>query len=196
MAQSAAQLAAKMNRYATTIPRVNKRAVESSALLMKDTALAELDKVAPRRKVNVGRSGSRLGVRYDVKGIGNPTALVRATGPWQIVENDTRAHVIAAARLGTKNAIRARTGEIALSGGGVRFGRLLPTTRTTRSGAVQQRAGKRALTINGSVRAYAFHRGTKGRHPWRKAVDKATPKLVEQFRRGHRAALVETFAGN
>lgn len=57
------------------------------------------------RLSGVGLRGARVGARYDVKGIGNPTALVRATGPMQLLERDTSAHVILPRRRRGKRAI-------------------------------------------------------------------------------------------
>jgi hypothetical protein len=46
------------------------------------------------RLSGVGRKGAKLSVGFDMKGSGNPTALVRARGPYHLIESDTKAHVI------------------------------------------------------------------------------------------------------
>ncbi len=48
---------------------------------------------SPGRLRNVGKKGARLGVKVTVRGgAGNAVGVVRATGPWQIIEFDTKAH--------------------------------------------------------------------------------------------------------
>ena len=42
----------------------------------------------------VGKRGAKLGASFDVRGGANPTGYVRATGPWQLIENDTKARRI------------------------------------------------------------------------------------------------------
>ena len=46
------------------------------------------------RLSGVGKKGAKVGARYDVKGSTNPTALITATGPMQLIERDTKAHTI------------------------------------------------------------------------------------------------------
>lgn len=60
----------------------------------------------------VGKRGAKIGVRYDVAG---DTALVRATGPFQLIERDTKAHRIPKVR-----GARARKRVVAIPGVGVR----------------------------------------------------------------------------
>jgi hypothetical protein len=42
----------------------------------------------------VGTRGARLNVRYDIRGTTHPIALVRATGPFHLIESDTKPHEI------------------------------------------------------------------------------------------------------
>lgn len=43
----------------------------------------------------VGKAGARLGVQVRTVGSGSATtALVKATGPWQFLENDTKRHAV------------------------------------------------------------------------------------------------------
>ena len=72
------------------MPETARKAVESAALVTKRTILDG----SPARLRGVGTRGARLGVRYDVKGEQNPVAIVKAVGPWQLIENNTRAHDI------------------------------------------------------------------------------------------------------
>lgn len=92
-----------------------KRAVGAAALVVKDRVEREASRsgVTPRQSKIAGRVWR--GVRYDIKGRHNPTALVRALPPAHLVNNDTNPHVIAA-RKATKN--RRRKGSKAMSWSG------------------------------------------------------------------------------
>lgn len=60
----------------------------------------------------VGKKGAKVGVRYDILG---DKALVRATGPFQLIERDTKAHRIPKVR-----GARARKRIVVIPGVGVR----------------------------------------------------------------------------
>jgi hypothetical protein len=67
------------------------------------------------RLSGVGLRGARVGARYDVRGVENPVALVRATGPYHLLERDTRAHGIAPRKRRRTRALRFRDGTFAAS---------------------------------------------------------------------------------
>lgn len=72
--------------------------------------------VSPSRLRNVGTKGARLGVRVVPSGgFGQAQALISGTGPWPIIEYDTKAHRIAPKRRGGKKALRFPSGEFARS---------------------------------------------------------------------------------
>lgn len=103
-----AQVARRMSKLAREVREAEKTAVNRASLEAKTVHLAELHKVVPSGRLrNVGRSGTRLGVRYDVKGATNPTALLRATGPWHLVENPIQAHTIKV-RTRRRGGVRAK----------------------------------------------------------------------------------------
>lgn len=88
-----ASVAARMQKVGLEVQRADRVAANAAALAAKTVLLASLDTaVSGRRLSRVGRNGARLGVRYDVKGVGSPTALVRATGPWHLIENPIKPH--------------------------------------------------------------------------------------------------------
>lgn len=100
------QAAARLNRLAVEIEQAGRKAVSKGALDAKNALLASLDNAASGRRLrNVGKSGAKLGVRYDVKGTSNPTALVRATGPWHLIENPSKPHTITPRKRGGFKAI-------------------------------------------------------------------------------------------
>jgi len=89
------KVAAGLIAAGTAISRARSQAIRNAALKAKNVQLDELDKVSRTRSLrNVGKKGAKLGVRYDIKGTKNPTVLVTANGPWQLIEGDTKAHRI------------------------------------------------------------------------------------------------------
>lgn len=82
-----------MSRLTREVKNAEKSAVNRASLEAKTIHLAELRTVAPSGRLrNVGKSGAKLNVRYDVTGT---TSLLRATGPWHLIENPIKAHPIA-----------------------------------------------------------------------------------------------------
>lgn len=87
--------ALRLRKIAAEVEKAQRSAVSHAALEAKTAHLDALRRVVPSARLrNVGKSGARLGVRYDIKGTQNPTALVRATGPWHLIENPIKAHEI------------------------------------------------------------------------------------------------------
>ena len=94
----------------------------------------------------VGKKGAKIGVRYEF--LGNK-ALVRATGPFHLIERPTKAH-----RIDQKQSVSG-----------------LPLVD-----ASGQDVRRRYVVIPGvGVRAWANHPGTQGKHPWAKGVAAAVP---------------------
>lgn len=119
----------------------------------------------------------KIGVRDDVKGKLNATAIVRYTGPAHLINNPTRQHFIGAKALGTRNSLRQKSrnvGTLAAFGG---------SNRGAFGGFREVKNGKRALTIGGNARAYAFHPGTKGKRFFQDARKNAAVSAPEAFRK-------------
>lgn len=93
----------KVAKFPANVTLANRVGVEAAALAVKTAVLAELGGVT--RLSGVGRKGAKIGVRYDVRGAANPTALVRATGPFHLIERDTKPHTIPKRR-GKSNRLR------------------------------------------------------------------------------------------
>lgn len=171
-------LAAKLNRAATAIARADKTAVERTALKIKRAAEVERNRAvgSDGRMSNVGRSGARLGVRYDLRAGQNPSAVVRATGPWQLVENNTRSHLVTSRYARGTRARRSRAGL---------FGPQQP-------GAL--RGGRRAVILTPwGYRRYARHPGTRGKRPWKNSLERSTRNLDNEAARPFRDALGAVF---
>ena len=164
--RSAAELARKLNAAGTTVVRANRTQVERVAIKVKRTAESERNRAvgSDGRMSNVGRNGARLGVRYDLSGnLANPSAVVRATGPWQLVENPSRPHVVTSRYAGSTRARRSRAG----IAGPVQPGAL--------------RGGRRAVILTPwGYKRHARHPGTRGKRPWHKAIDRAGRNLKDE----------------
>lgn len=90
---SATEAAGKFTRLAGELREIPNEAVGAAALHVKRSVLA----VAPARLRGVGKRGAKLGVTYRVRNAvatGEAYALVRAQGPWQLVEHRTSPHTI------------------------------------------------------------------------------------------------------
>lgn len=166
-----------MSRWAAGVLVVDKRTIGVVALKSKQLFLAGLMAVRPSRRLrNVGKAGARLGVTYDIKGAGNPTALIRATGPWQLgVESPTKAHVIQPRGVGGSRAARSSTS--ALFDG--------------------KPFGSPSLLFNdGEHRHGVFHPGTTSApKPWQKTKPIVKAKSVEWYRDAQRAEMARIFTG-
>lgn len=86
------RIAAKYLRIARSADVSGRRTLAKAALAAKTTYLHGLDThgVASHRLRGVGAHGAAVGVRYEV-GVEADAAMIHATGPWQLVENDTSA---------------------------------------------------------------------------------------------------------
>lgn len=105
---SASQVAARLEKAGGAIRKAQLQAVKNAALVLKNANRAG----APARLRNVGRNGAALGVSFRVTGGANPTAVGRATGPWPIIENNTKPHIIVPKRKRAGGGLRLPDGGI------------------------------------------------------------------------------------
>lgn len=161
-------------RAAREIALANRTAISDAALILKRSIEKERDHAvgADGRLSGVGKRGAKLGVGYDIKGTNNPTALLQARGPWQLVERDVQPHIVGAKSLGTRASIRKRAG-----GGRGAFAGLKP------------RAGAKALAFGGLYRATARHPGTRGKQPWQRGIDAGYDPALRRLQTVYRHAL-------
>jgi hypothetical protein len=103
-----AQFAQKITNLATVTQRRQTMIVNEGALLAKTIILAEAAAkgVSPTSKI----AGGKWGVRYDVRGFNNPSALVKVYGPFHLVDGPTKPHTI-----GPRTRGRRRSGKQAVS---------------------------------------------------------------------------------
>lgn len=184
-----ARIQAQSLRMAAEIADASRSACAAALLEVKGSVERERKRVTSTGRLrNVGSSGALLGVRFDVKGKRNPTGLIRATGPWQLVENDTQRHFIVAKGLGERSTRAVRAGRASRAGTITAFG---GQARGIFGGVGAK--GKRALVIGGMPRAYAAHPGTRGRQPFKKGVEAGVPKAIEVVNKAHTTAILKGF---
>lgn len=115
MADTVTQFLAKTAKMGTELGTLQHRTVEIAVLTVKKSVETQMQVagVDNGRLSGVGKRGAKIGARYDF--VGPNTAIVRATGPFHLLERDTKAHRIPKVR-GT----RARKRVVVIPGVGVR----------------------------------------------------------------------------
>lgn len=179
-----AQFAAKMRELPTQVERATESAVSKAALRMTLAARASIAAASggDSRLSGVGKSGAKVGARYKIKrSQHNPSALVSAEGPLQLIERDTKAH-----------------GELP-KGVGKAQGR----TKAARYAAKQNLydalfgsggfAGTTPLSTPYGPRYRVQHPGTRGKHPFERAIDHTSPSTPEVFQREIHEAMARIF---
>lgn len=164
--------------YRLSLPEAARDAVDASAKVM--TRIIQAG--APARLSGVGKNGASLGIRQHKSGsFAQPQTVLKASGPWQLIEHNTRPHIIVSRKLGGS---RRRRTNLA-SGLFVRAsGRRVTTTRRGERGAIRTPQG---------LRAYAQHPGTRGKHVWKKGVERGTPAATLAFAKVMRTDLKRQF---
>lgn len=156
-------------RLAAELAAMPRRGVERGSLEMKKAVISERDKAvgSDGRMSGVGRNGASLNARYDIRAArGGATSIVRATGPWQLIERRTVPHLILSRYAGGSRRSRARLAEVSI----INTGR----ARLRRRGAIN---------IPGiGWRAYARHPGTPGKRPFAKGVNAGEPRALAVMR--------------
>ncbi len=104
---SLTQFAAKMATAPAQFDAAKKKMVTAAALAITTTVRGEIAAATKgsSRLSGVGRKGVKVGAGYDVKGTANPTAIVQARGPLQLIERNTKAHPIRPRRRGGRLAL-------------------------------------------------------------------------------------------
>jgi hypothetical protein len=106
-------------RLPEELSKAQRRGVQKGALTVTRAMRDEVRAVTggDSRLSGVGRRGAKIGARYDIKGQREPTAIIRATGPAQLVEHDTKPHEIRPRRRrgGKAKALRFADGAFARS---------------------------------------------------------------------------------
>lgn len=172
---SAAQLAAKLEKAGENLAD-GEPAVQRASMHMKRSIERSRDKVTGDGRLS-GVGNAKLGVRFDLKtgSRGTATSLMRALGPWQLIEYDTRS-----------------AGRVTGKRGKVKRGR----TKKEKAKAYRQDLlyvfggrgglkGVKPVYWEGAPHAFASFRDgpTKGQYPWKKGADKGEKGAVEEIRK-------------
>lgn len=121
------QFAAKMHRTADGMRRAPQQITTRAAQAVKRSAQTQLAIAAPRGRLNVGKRGAKVGVRYDLRS--DTEAVVRMTGPAHLLERDTKAHRIPREKVGRGRRQRTNTKRIVIPNVGVRMSAQHPGTK-------------------------------------------------------------------
>lgn len=147
-----------MGKAATELARANRPALIKSATILKDEALKRLP--ASKKLRNMGKSGAKIGVRYDIRS--DTYAEVKATGPLHILDNATKPHDIARKKPDYGPG-SGRGGGVRLSDGRVRRTVKHPGTKGKKTFEKGMEAGKpAALTALRNAHIDAMKRGLAG----------------------------------
>jgi hypothetical protein len=116
------QFLVKIAAASSALSKAQDTAVAAAALAMKRTIEASRNRAvgSDGRLSHVGTTGAKLGLGYALTGAGaTRQALMRARGPWQLVEERTSPHTIGGTRSSAR-ARRKRSGFLAFPDGNVR----------------------------------------------------------------------------
>lgn len=185
--RSAAQLASKLDGFARTVPDANLAATKAAAQLVKDATLqrARTASGGDLKLSKVGKTGGRLNVHYRVDGKVSANAVVRAVGPWQLVENRVRPHLIGPKRV--KGGTRLKRGAVNRTG-------MKRRERAIDEGTAIYGTRDVLSFGNGQFARYAPHPGVPvGKKPWAKGIAEAKPKTAAVFQDGYHRALIKSF---
>lgn len=168
------------------IEQATVEATSKAALIVTNSARDQIRTASGGDNVlsHVGKRGSRVGARFDVKGTHNPTALVRAFGPLQLIERDTKPHTILPAGVGratgrSKGARRAAKQEL--------FNALFGGSFSAR--------GSKAVPLRTPYgpRYRVQHPGTTGKHPFEKGVTAVQHKVPKVYQDALKRAMARAF---
>lgn len=134
----------------------------------------------------VGPRGAKVGVRYDIKhgGLAGASAVIRATGPLQLIDGDTSAHRVTSKYLKGTRASRSA------------FGPHVPNGARKGRGGRQGPVQRAVIKLGGDIghRYSAHHPGTAGKDTWKKGRALATP-AARKIIRMHTYRTIKSAAG-
>lgn len=193
-AKSPAEFARDARRAADKMSDAHKRAVFAAGMEVKNSTLRELrSAIGPDQRMSrVGSAKTRVGggAKLSVQvAERNKTdnVVVRATGPWQLVETDNQPHRIIPRAYKPRNRKRAAKAKARMAAMSAFLG--FDVSQHVGSST----AGPKALSTPRGPRGAVNHPGTRGKHPWRRGVDAAMPKVAPIFRSAVSRALRDAF---
>ena len=163
-----AEFAAQSARFPAELEKARRKATKDVAVGLANAIRAETRTAAPGGVlIGVSRKGAKVGVQALPAPSGD--WLVKATGPFQLLERDTKGHTIPKTLAAAGSDKRKR----------------------------QQRAGfrgRKVLLIPGiGYRRSVHHPGTKGKHPFEHGFDRYSPGVANVYQRQLLAAMQRTF---
>lgn len=192
---SPAEFAQQIVELGASVQQSTEDAVEAAALQLTLEARKNITAATggDSRLSGVGKRGNaKVGARYTIRRDNpeNPTAIVSAEGPLQIVERDTKPH----------GEIPRSVGRLTARPDGV-----VDRSRAARHDAKQRLyealfgvsggfAGATPLSTPYGPRFRVSHPGTKGKHPFERAVDSQSPLLPSVFQNEIHRAVLKVFA--
>lgn len=170
------EFAMNMAFLASDMDRMTTDATKSAALTVTREVRAAIARDSGGDSKLSGVPG-RVGASFTVGGGGHPTALIKASGPMQLIESDTQSHTILAKGVGrTKGRSKAARQQAKQSLYDALFG------STGYSGA-------RPLRTPYGPRFKVTHPGTTGKKTWSKAVDGVIGDVPDIYMDGLRKAV-------
>ena len=165
--------------FAASLPDAMSKATAGAALEVTNTVRDAIREDSGGDNVLSGM-GARVGARYDVIGRQNPVALIRATGPLQILESDTKPHGILPKGIGSGH------------------GRTKAGRRASKQALYDALFGGTYSGISPMNTPYGYkyrvnHPGTKGKRTWSRAIEQATPRVPAEYQRALQKALRRFF---
>ncbi len=188
MPMSALEFSRAFQQMAKTVKVERRAALAQSGLIAK----REIEKTRNKAVGSDGRmsgvGNAKLGVRYDV---GESSTFVRATGPWQLIERDTKpAGLIVGKTRSAKTGKYRRT----LSRGTSEKTKLKRyLKRLSYSTGRASFSNVRPLSLPWGPRAKVYDKGTKGKRPFQKGLDVAEPRIVAELQTSTRSAVRGVF---
>lgn len=160
-----------LNDFDPSLRKAQRVGIAAASLAIK----REVEKNLPnsKRLSGVGKKGVKIGVRYDIKEYNNhDVSFVRAFGPVQFLESDTKPHQIpkAIGSGGSRKPSKGRTAKVKFV--------VIPEFSSGEAGGVFSRVQ---------------HPGTRGQHPWAHGLEKALPQVEVAFNEALTAALIKGF---
>jgi hypothetical protein len=147
------QFAGQCRTFSGELAKAQKAAAGKAAQGLQDKVNANTRAIAASGALSgVGKGGARVGVKVESLKAGS--AIVKATGPYQLIERDTAAHRVPRAARGKKRVL------------------LIPGIGYRRS---------------------VHHPGTKGKHPFERAVNAYGPQVPRVFQAEVRSAMARSF---
>ena len=140
--RSAAEFVGKINRAGDAFRKAERDALSEAAFAGKKIIEGSIRSVVPDMRMSMGGRNAKVGVRYDIKGTSKPTALMRATGPLHLVENDTSPRVIPKERKRRRGARKT----LLLPDGGLRRSVKHPGTKGQQPFAEGRKAAEPVMT--------------------------------------------------